>query len=56
MALMNRYCVICDGYIVNTVVWDGVEEWEPGEGCIALPEAEAVQQYEYLPVPVLEAV
>lgn len=47
---MNRYCIIIDGYIVNTIVWDGVSEWTPPEGALVLLESEALAQgYEYAP-------
>jgi hypothetical protein len=48
-----RYCIIENGYIVNTIVWDGVEPWEPPAGALVLPESEAMASYEYLPLEVL---
>lgn len=38
-----RYAVVDgDGVVVNTVVWDGVQEFDPGEGLtlVALPFTE----------------
>lgn len=36
-----RYIILNEaGEVVNTVLWDGVAPWEPGEGLRAVPEAE----------------
>lgn len=34
----NRWCVIeeATGLVVNAIVWDGIAEWSPPEGCIVL--------------------
>ena len=31
---------IAPGTIMNTVLWDGVPPWKPGEGMRAIPETE----------------
>ena len=31
---------IAPGTIMNTVLWDGVTPWNPGEGMQAIPETE----------------
>ena len=32
-----RYVVIRDGVVENVVIWDGVSDWQPPEGCTAQP-------------------
>lgn len=34
---MNRYALVKDGFVVNTIIWDGESEWSPGEGVTAIP-------------------
>lgn len=29
---MKKFAVVLDGLVVNTVVWDGVSDWNPNEG------------------------
>jgi hypothetical protein len=34
---MPNYAVICPaGHVRNIIVWDGVSEWKPPEGCSLL--------------------
>ncbi len=33
---MSNYAIIKSGTVVNIVEWDGVTEWEPGEGVSAI--------------------
>lgn len=28
-----RYALVCDGEVVNVILWDGEEEYTPAEGC-----------------------
>ncbi|OVZ87863.1 hypothetical protein CBW58_20155 [Yersinia frederiksenii] len=32
----NRYMVVKDGVVINTVVWDGISDWEPEAGTAIL--------------------
>ena len=53
---MGRYCIITDGYIANTIVWDGVTQWDAPEGALVLPEDEArAHGYDYPPQVAEEA-
>ena len=30
----DQYAVVIDGLVDNVVVWDGVVDWDPGEGAV----------------------
>lgn len=33
---MNRYALVENGIVINTIVWDGESEWSPGDGVITI--------------------
>lgn len=33
---MHNYAVVENGSVINVVVWDGVSEWAPPDGAIAV--------------------
>lgn len=33
-----------EGKCINRTVWDGVTEWQPPEGCTAVPDPDGVYQ------------
>jgi hypothetical protein len=37
-----RYCIIENGYIINTIIWDGESEYAAPPGCILMLETEAL--------------
>lgn len=40
---MSIFAVVARGEVVNTIVWDGdTENWQPPEGCTAVPIPEGV--------------
>ena len=47
----QTYAVVADGKVVNVVVWDGVQPYDPGEGLelVALPyeeDEDGVRRYQ----------
>lgn len=32
-----RYALIRNGIVENVILWDGVTNWEPGDGLVAIP-------------------
>lgn len=30
---MPKYNIIKDGEVINTILWDGISDYNPGEGC-----------------------
>ena len=34
-----RYVIVEDGVVVNVILWDGVSDWTPPEGCTAVQSA-----------------
>lgn len=41
---MNRYALVENGLVINTIIWDGKSEWSPGDGVtvIQLDDSDAV--------------
>lgn len=39
---MNRYALINEktGVVENIILWDGVSDYVPAEGCVLVPETE----------------
>ena len=33
----DHYAVVSDGKVVNVIVWDGVQPYDPGEGVTLVP-------------------
>ena len=33
----DHYAVVADGTVVNVIVWDGVQPYDPGEGLTLVP-------------------
>ena len=38
--VINYAILDSDGTCINSVQWDGVTEWQPPEGCTAVPDPE----------------
>lgn len=36
--MTTRWCIIQGGVVVNTILWDGETEYDPGEGVELVPE------------------
>lgn len=37
--MINKYAIVKDGTVINTIVWDGESDWQPSEGeAILCPE------------------
>lgn len=34
--MLEGYAVVKDGVVINTIVWDGVTNWEIPDGCIVV--------------------
>lgn len=40
-----------DGKCINRTVWDGVSDWQPPDGCTAVPDPDGVHQIYVEPLP-----
>lgn len=40
-----------EGKCINRTIWDGVSEWQPPEGCTAVPDPDGVYQIYVEPQP-----
>lgn len=43
-----------EGKCINRTVWDGVSDWQPPEGCTAVPDPDGLHQIYVEPQPELE--
>lgn len=39
--MTNKYAVVSDGIVINTVLWNGIDEWQPESG-MAVPAGDEV--------------